>query len=257
MDLQAQHPEWLYADLLTKAHQVLEDRLKALSDNISTSTTLEGDPATTFTPTPTSTSGHTSPPPSDPHVAFGKSIKDWPIFPDSSEALHALARHYKLVVLSNVDHSSFAHTHAHLSTGISDAPLSVYSRPSVNTHKYWFPRTIPGSMSPFTLILTAQDTGKYKPDLEGFNYALETIQNDPLLLNGASGDVRDSVLIVAQSLTHDIVPATKLDLKSVWIDRKGAAMGLDQSAGAAKWGWKFETLGEMAEAVEKEVNFNQ
>jgi FMN phosphatase YigB (HAD superfamily) len=36
-------------------------------------------------------------------VAFGQSIKDWPVFPDTIAALEKLSKHYKLVVLSNVD----------------------------------------------------------------------------------------------------------------------------------------------------------
>ena len=35
--------------------------------------------------------------------AFGASIEDWPAFPDSAEALAYLKRHYRLVILSNVD----------------------------------------------------------------------------------------------------------------------------------------------------------
>ena len=33
--------------------------------------------------------------------AFGASVKDWPAFPDSAEALAYLKRHYKLVILSS------------------------------------------------------------------------------------------------------------------------------------------------------------
>ena len=39
--------------------------------------------------------------------AFGSSIKDWPAFSDSPDALAYLKQHYKLVVLSNVDRESF------------------------------------------------------------------------------------------------------------------------------------------------------
>src|SRR5215475_5245279 len=36
---------------------------------------------------------------------YGRSIGNWPAFPDSATALHYLKRHYKLVILSNVDNA--------------------------------------------------------------------------------------------------------------------------------------------------------
>src|SRR5262245_44314051 len=46
--------------------------------------------------------------------AFGASVGDWPAFPDSPDALAYLKRHYKLVILSNVDRKSFARTNEKL-----------------------------------------------------------------------------------------------------------------------------------------------
>jgi len=226
-DLQEKNPNLLYHDLLAKAHEILEDRLQA---DCPVDTTSSLDP--------------------DRHTVFGNSIKDFPIFPDSSEALHVLAQHYKLVVLSNVDRASFAHTHAKLSKGDSAAiASSLYTCPDPNPAQHWLPQTIPGSKSPFTLILTAQDVGSYKPALKGFRAALACIQDDPALLNAPGGDeTKERVLWVAQSLYHDIAPASQLGLKSVWIDRNQASVGVETD-GAAKWTWRFETLGEMATAV--------
>jgi FMN phosphatase YigB (HAD superfamily) len=67
--------------------------------------------------------------------------------------------------------------------------------------------------------------------------------------------VKVATLIVAQSLTHDHVPAKKLGVRSVWIDREDAKMRPDDGEDQGKWGWKwkFATLGEMARAVEQEV----
>src|SRR3712207_545608 len=42
------------------------------------------------------------------HRRLGASGPDWPAFPDSAEALAYLKRHYKLVILSNVDRAGFA-----------------------------------------------------------------------------------------------------------------------------------------------------
>jgi putative hydrolase of the HAD superfamily len=44
----------------------------------------------------------------DECLAYGNSIKNWPAFPDSADALAYLKKHYKLAILSNVDNQSFA-----------------------------------------------------------------------------------------------------------------------------------------------------
>ncbi|MGH6874461.1 MAG: HAD family hydrolase, partial [Aestuariivirgaceae bacterium] len=46
--------------------------------------------------------------------AYGKSVRRWPAFPDSADALRYLKQHYKLVILSNVDNKSFAHSNTKL-----------------------------------------------------------------------------------------------------------------------------------------------
>src|SRR5215510_5306536 len=47
-------------------------------------------------------------------IRYGNSIKNWSPFPDSVEALKYLKQHYKLVILSNVDHASFAESNKKL-----------------------------------------------------------------------------------------------------------------------------------------------
>jgi len=210
----------LYRDLLTNAHAVLADGLQGQE-------------------TPT-----LSPNSADEHAEFGASIKDWPIFPDTCDALRVLEKHYKLVILSNVDHASFAHTHAKLSDDTA-AALTVYTRPTSNSHTQWLPQTTPSSRSPFSLILTAQDTGAYKPDPQGMLSALDIIQKE-------FGVGKDKVLVVAQSLYHDIDPSSKLGVNGVWIDRQGGVMGLETIGEAPKWLKRYATLGEMAGAVEAE-----
>ncbi|KAK0220345.1 haloacid dehalogenase [Armillaria fumosa] len=225
--IQVAQPDLLYTDVLEKAHEVLKKHL----DNLYGKLVIAGTP--------------------DAHVAFSNSIKNWSIFPDSSRALHDLAKHYKLVVLSNVDRTSFAHTHAKLSTGDPSAVSSpLYACPDPNPHDYWFPQKTTGSRSPFSLILTAQDVHSYKPALSGFLTALDVIQKD-LLDTPTRQDTKEKVLWVAQSLFHDVEPASSLGIRSTWINRQGASMGSDE--GNQKWTWKFNTLGEMAEAVGKEA----
>ncbi|KAJ7254635.1 HAD-like domain-containing protein [Mycena haematopus] len=219
-DLQRKDPGILYCDLLAKAHSVLT---LGLRDNDA----------------PTSSAQFVD----ELHQQFGASIKDWPIFPDTCDALRVLEKHYKFVILSNVDHASFAHTHAQLS---QDMNLPIYAFPVPNPHAHWLPQTTPDSHSPFSLVLTAQDTGAYKPDPRGMLSALEIIQKE-------FGFGKEQVLVVAQSLYHDVEPSSKLGVSSVWIDRQGAVMGLETLGQTPKWWKRFETLGEMAEAVEKEA----
>ncbi|KAJ6584307.1 HAD-like domain-containing protein [Mycena sp. CBHHK59/15] len=176
------------------------------------------------------------------HKAFGNSIKDWPVFPDTCGALRLLEKHYKLVILSNVDRESFSRTHIKLSQGTD---LATYTLPVPNPNAQWLPKTTPNSASPFSLILTAQDTGVYKPDPRGMLAALGVIQEE-------FGIGKEQVLVVAQSLYHDVEPSSKLGVSSVWIDRQGATMGLETIDDAPKWRRRFETLGGMAKAVEEE-----
>ena len=119
--------------------------------------------------------------------AFGESVGRWPPFPDTSSALEYLKAHYKLVVVSNVDHASFAETGRQL--GVA-----------------------------FDLVVTAQDVGSYKPDPRTFEYALEKIRR-------TLGVEAPEILHTAQSLFHDIVPATALGLATCWIDRRRGRPG--------------------------------
>lgn len=155
-------------------------------------------------------------PAADENEAFGKSVGIWPAFPDTVEALKRLSKHYKLVVLSNVDRASFSRTNAGALGGVK-----------------------------FDAILTAQDIGSYKPDLRNFEYMLDHAKQD-------FGIEKDQVLSTAQSQFHDHYPAKKMGLRSVYIARKGAVMGNVEESKQV-FGWKFDTLGEMADAVEKEA----
>ena len=117
---------------------------------------------------------------------LAESVGNWPAFPDSADALRSLKRRYKLAILSNVDRASFLRSNERLSVD-------------------------------FDLIVTAQDVGSYKPNTRNFETVLGGLQ--------AIGVVNDRVLHIAQSLYHDHVPAKKLGLASVWIDRRHARSG--------------------------------
>jgi len=204
-EIQRKYPMMLYRDVLAKAHEAFSAQLAENGGGVAQMTKSEG----------------------GLHEAFADSIASWPTFPDTISALRALSKHFKLVVLSNVDHQSFAATHSLLAGGPSEE-----------------------SKSPFTLVLTAQDVGAYKPSLTCLQSALSLLKTSPEFGNITA----DDVLVVAHSLYHDHVPANKLGLESVWIDRAGAIIGVEEDdRTSAKWGWRFATLGVMMEAVEKEV----
>ncbi|KAH9478290.1 hypothetical protein JR316_0008743 [Psilocybe cubensis] len=273
-DLQVQYPEMIYSELLAKVHERLEDRLKAQSGVASSENPfLAPGEAEVTSGAGAGSSGSAgaetqaaaaSPGSDDEHKAFGASIQNWTIFPDTCAALQRLAKHFKLVVLSNVDRDSFRHTHALLSEGPTrdtiTSDIRTYTYPDPNPDRFWHPQEAKGSKSPFTLIVTAQDVGCYKPALGGFRAILEYAKAHPELfgdLELAEGeDVKEKALSVAQSIPHDHVAAKNIGMRSVWIDRQSAVtcnVDPDGPGAKEKWSWKFETLGEMADAVEKEL----
>lgn len=289
MNLQTQFPDMLYSDLLEKVHEALEERFEALSGGQSKNNVRGGDPVAVVmssagASTSTSTSVSTAPREiHNAHKTFGNSIKHWPLFPDTCSTLVRLSTHFKLIVLSNVDRTSFRHTHALLSGEPNPTPeyrLELYTYPEINPYKYWHPKleatsTSQISKSPFSLVLTAQDTGCYKPALGGFLAALRYIKDQPDLFGDIASSskvaptengegialqaIKDKVLSVAQSLTHDHEPASRLGLSSVWIDRQSAVTCNETPGGLGaekKWTWRFETLVAMADAVEKELTDN-
>jgi 2-haloacid dehalogenase len=143
---------------------------------------------------------------------FGGSIGDWPAFPDTVEALRYLKLHFRLVILSNVDRTSFQATNQRL--GVA-----------------------------FDAIYTAQDIGSYKPDPRNFTYLLDRLK--------AQGVERHLLLHVAQSLFHDHVPANAVGLASAWIDRRHEAGGWGATApvsAGVRYDFRFTSLGALAEA---------
>jgi 2-haloacid dehalogenase len=144
--------------------------------------------------------------------AYGRSVADWPAFPDSAEALAYLKRHYKLVILSNVDNESFA---------ASSRRLGVA----------------------FDAVYTAEDIGSYKPDARNFDYMLENLAT----LGIAPGDV----LHTAESMFHDHAPANRAGLASCWIYRRHADEGFGATMRPAempKYDFVFNSMAALAQA---------
>jgi 2-haloacid dehalogenase len=153
--------------------------------------------------------------PRDPAEAadFGRSIADWPAFPDTVEALRYLKQHFRLIVLSNVDRTSFRATNDRL--GVT-----------------------------FDAIYTAQDIGSYKPDPRNFAYLVDHVAEQ--------GIAREKLLHVAQSLFHDHVPAQAIGLATAWIDRRHAAGGWGATAPVppdVRYDFRFTSLGALADAT--------
>jgi 2-haloacid dehalogenase len=145
-------------------------------------------------------------------AAFGRSIADWPAFPDTVGALRYLKQHFRLVILSNVDRASFKATNQRL--GVA-----------------------------FDAIYTAQDIGSYKPDRRNFEYLIDRLSEQ--------GTPRERILHVAQSLFHDHVTAQAIGLASAWIDRRHDAGGFGATAPVAadvRYDFRFTSLGALADA---------
>ena len=66
----------------------------------------------------------------------------------------------------------------------------------------------------FDWLVTAQQAKRYKPNPRGFELMFERVGLPPA-----------RILHVAQSLYHDHVPAKRLGLSTVWVDRRGGKPG--------------------------------
>jgi 2-haloalkanoic acid dehalogenase type II len=155
----------------------------------------------------------------DAQIAFGRSIGEWPAFPDTVAAMQMLAKYYKLVVLSNVDDASFARTCAGPLKGV-----------------HW------------DAIYTAEQIGSYKPNPANYNYVATKFQE-------LFGIPKEHTTLVAQSLDIDHVACKALGFRpGVWIARGASHMGGNRQElevkGLLELGATYTTLGEFAEAVE-------
>ena len=149
--------------------------------------------------------------------AYGNSVRDWPAFADSAESLAYLKNHYKLVILSNIDNASFAHSNRRLQVE-------------------------------FDAIYTAQDIGSYKPSGRNFDYMIDKLQS--------LGIAKSEILHTAESLFHDHAPANKHGLASCWIYRRHdqQGFGATMNPGALpKHNFRFNSMADMVKAHRKEL----
>lgn len=130
-----------------------------------------------------------------------------------------LKKHYKLIALSNVDHSS-------LNELLSDQ----------------------FGGSPFDDCLIAEDIGSYKPDHKNFEYLLTHIKEKYNI-------DQDALLHIAQSLPVDHSATKPMGIRSLWIDRYDVlgSSGRTPEDVQAEYGYKLRvrTLKEVADLVDK------
>ena len=154
-------------------------------------------------------------------VAYGHSVRDWPAFTDTAAALQYLKRHYKLVILSNVDNESFS---------FSNKKLGVT----------------------FDAVFTAEDIGSYKPSPRNFEYMLEKLEG--------YGIKKSEILHTAESMFHDHNPANDFGLASCWIHRRHErdGFGATMNPGAMpRHDFRFTSMGEMAKSHQDVVSSGQ
>jgi len=116
--------------------------------------------------------------------SLAASVPQWPPFPDTVAALRKLKSRYKLAVISNIDDGLFAETSRLLAVE-------------------------------FDAVITAEQSGSYKPSLRNFQLALRRLAVAP-----------EHLLHAAQSVYHDVVPAQSLGISTVWVNRKSARPGI-------------------------------
>ena len=114
-------------------------------------------------------------------AAFAASAGDWPPFPDTVAALRRLSSRFALAILSNVDEASLT-------------------------------RSLRLLEVPFVLTVTAERVVSYKPGAPHFETAIAEL--------AARGYPKESILHVAQSRNHDVDPASRFGIPTVWVDRR-------------------------------------
>ncbi|EQB56995.1 haloacid dehalogenase [Colletotrichum gloeosporioides Cg-14] len=155
---------------------------------------------------------------------FGTLPGTWPPFPDTNAGLEILKKHYKLIILSNIDADNIA-----------------------GSVKQFSPVEFDG-------VYIAQEIGSYKPSHRNFEYLFKHAKEE-LGVDREKGEL----LHVARSLTADHVPSKELGLRSVWISRggetkEGEGVGGDYERlkGDVGFEWRFDTIGDFAKEVDRQ-----
>jgi 2-haloacid dehalogenase len=150
-------------------------------------------------------------------IAYGNSVQNWPVFADSPAALQYLKKHYKLVILSNIDNESFTYSNAKL-------------------------------LVEFDAIFTAEDIGSYKPSPRNFEYMLTKLSD--------RGIKKEQILHTAESLYHDHQPAKAFGLASCWIYRRHSQPGFGATMNPGEQpaiDFRFISLAELVKAHQEAI----
>ena len=151
-------------------------------------------------------------------VAYGRSVGNWPAFEDSPGALQYLKKHFKLVILSNVDNETFQASNRRLQVA-------------------------------FDAIYTAEDIGSYKPSPRNFDYMIENL--------AGIGVTKDKILHTAESMFHDHKPANEHGLKSCWIYRRHAQQGFGATMNPGHMphvDFRFKSMHELVTAHQEQLS---
>lgn len=159
--------------------------------------------------------------------AMGRGPGQWPAFADTIEGLKTLKKHYKLIILSNVDNANIAAT--------TSGPLAEV---------------------PFDAVYTAEEIGSYKPSRANFEYLFRRARGE-LGVDVDGGEL----LHVARSLRADHAAAKEVGFRSCWISRGGErkeGQGIGGSyedmvrKGEVSFQWRFDTIGDFAAEVARQ-----
>ncbi|MGI9408394.1 MAG: haloacid dehalogenase type II [Hyphomicrobiaceae bacterium] len=153
----------------------------------------------------------------DECLTYGASVEHWPAFGDSAGALQYLKRYYKLVVLSNIDNASFAHSNRKLQVD-------------------------------FDAAYTAGDIGSYKPAPQNFEYMIENLAR--------TGVSKGEILHTAESMFHDHAPANTFGLANCWIYRRHDQKGFGATMNPGempKYDLMFHSMADLVKAHQEEL----
>lgn len=158
---------------------------------------------------------------------FGGSVGQLPPFGDTVKACQRLeGMGFKLVFLSNIEKVASEAT----------------SGGCLKDVRFW-------------RKYSADDFEQDEPDRRKLDFLMRKVREEVEGERATLGE--DEILHVANSLGHDHGPAKKLGLSSVWIMRDSIRWGkkkeMEDSLGKVGYGWRFETLEEFVDAVEKDA----
>jgi FMN phosphatase YigB (HAD superfamily) len=147
---------------------------------------------------------------------FAAALADWPAFVDTVSAMQKLAKNAKLILVSNMDTVTLETI---TTTGaLKDVPIADLQGGDI--------------------------AGAFKPDHAVFNTFLDTALNK-------YGVGQKDVLLIAQGLPSDHVPAKEIGFASAWIDRYHDGKQQAEKCGA-KPTWIFESLQQLVDEMDRE-----